>query len=107
MVFEITRMVVSMIVNGTGPKVVTWTPGKITPGVGKLTSGKPFLVMVALRNPAEREAKGKVYLMADNERIDRSEEIVTISPGGSKSYRRKVTLREEKTYRLCCIVEGV
>lgn len=105
MVFEITRMVVSMIVNGTGPRVVTWTPGKITPGVGKLTSGKPFLVMVALRNPAEKEARGKVYLSVNNERI--GEEIITISPGGVKSYRRKVTLKEEKTYRLCCIVEEV
>jgi hypothetical protein len=103
-VFEITRMVVSMIVNGTGPIVVTWTPGKITPGIGKLTPGKPFLVMVALRNPAEKEARGKVYLTVDGERI--SEEIVTISPGGATSYRRKVTLKEEKTYQLCCVVEG-
>ena len=100
-------MVVSMIVNGTGPKVVTWTPGKITQGVGKLTSEEPFLVTVVLRNPTEKEAKGNVYLTADGEKIDRSEEIVTISPGERKSYREKVTLSEEKTYRLCCIVEGV
>lgn len=110
MVFEIRRMAVltTIAMNGIGQKVVvTWTPERIISGSGKLTAGKPFLVLVTLRNPAEKKASGKVYLTGDGEKIGESEEIFTISHGGFAGYQRKVTLDKEKSYRLCCIVEEV